>query len=346
MQSIQNKQRPLFGSVMLILCAIVWGLAFAFQRKAANSINPIAFNGLRFSLAAVTIFIFLVIYELINKKRGIKSTGWNKSTIFGGICCGIALLIASNLQQYGIQFTSGGKASFITALYIVLVPILGLLTGRKPRLLSCFAIPIAMAGFWLMCSTGGETLGEGDLYGLLSTGMFALQILFIDVFGSDSDPIKITLVQFVTCAVVSIPCMAIAGFPSSPELANPDILISLMYVGIFSAGIGYTLQTIGQKYTEPSVASLIMSLESVIGLIGCVLILQENHSVIEMLGCVLVFVAVILAQLQLKKKFLQFDKKRYIITSSIMSRLVENAERVWQRICGRIRAQKGDKPRK
>lgn len=301
---------------MLLLCAIVWGLAFAFQRKAANSINPIAFNGLRFSLAAVTIFIFLVVYELLNKKRGIKSVGWNKSTIFGGICCGIALLIASNLQQYGIQFTSGGKASFITALYIVIVPILGLLTGRKPRLLSRFAIPIAMAGFWLMCSTGGETLGKGDLYGLLSTIMFAMQILFIDVFGSDSDPIKITLVQFVTCAVVSIPCMGIAGFPNAQELANPDILVSLMYVGIVSAGIGYTLQTIGQKYTEPSVASLIMSLESVIGLICCVLILHEKHSTVEMLGCVLVFVAVVLAQLSISKKFLQFDKKRYIMTSN------------------------------
>ena len=341
-----NKQRTLFGNIMLILCALVWGLAFAFQRKAANSINPIAFNGLRFSLAAVTIFIFLVVYELINKRRGIKSTPWNKSTIFGGICCGIALLVASNLQQYGIQFTSGGKASFITALYIVIVPILGLLTGRKPRLLSRFAIPIAMAGFWLMCFTGGETLGKGDLYGLLSTGMFAMQILFIDVFGSDSDPIKITLVQFITCAVVSIPCMAIVGFPNTQELANPDILISLMYVGIFSAGIGYTLQTIGQKYTEPSVASLIMSLESVIGLIGCVLILHEEHSVIEMSGCVLVFVAVILAQLDIRKKFLQFDKKRYIITSNRMQSFLESAESLWRRICERIRTTKGDKQQK
>ncbi len=313
---MQSKQHTIFGNSMLLLCSLVWGLAFAFQRKATDFINPIAFNGLRFALATAVILVFLVVYELINKKRGLKSIGWNKSTIFGGICCGLALLIASNLQQYGIQYTTAGKASFITALYIVIVPILGLLTGKKPSLLSRFAIPIAISGFWLMCSGGGASFGTGDLFGLLSTGMFAMQILFIDVFGSESDPIKLTLVQFLTCAVVSVPCMAIAGFPTVQSLVNPDTVLSLMYVGIFSAGIGYTLQTIGQKYTEPSVASLIMSLESVIGMVGGVLLLNETHSEFEMLGCVLVFVSVILAQMAVPKKFLQFDKKRYIMSSN------------------------------
>lgn len=313
---MQTNKRTLFGNIMLLLCSIVWGLAFAFQRRATGYINPIAFNGIRFVFAAAVIFIFLIIYEFINKKRGIKSEGWNKNTVFGGICCGVALLIASNLQQYGIEETSAGKASFITALYIVLVPIIGLLAGRKISVLSRFAIPIALAGFWLMCSSGDATFGKGDLLGLASTVLFAIHILFIDIFGKESDPIKLTLIQFLTCALLSIPCMAIAGFPPAESFTDINSLINLLYVGIFSAGIGYTLQTIGQKYTEPAVASLIMSLESVVGMIGGVIILHESHSAYEIMGCMLVFVAVVLAQMSIPKKFLQFEKNQYIITSN------------------------------
>lgn len=300
---------------MLFACALVWGMAFAFQRTAAAQINPIAFNGLRFALASAVVAVFLLIYELVNKKRGVKTVGWNKATIFGGIICGISLLLASDLQQYGIQYTSAGRASFITALYIVLVPVLGLLTGRRLSILSRFAIPVAIAGFWLMCASGDEPVGIGDLLGLASTLFFALQISFIDVFGQDADPIKITLVQFITCAVLSIPGMAIAGFPSGASIAQS--IVPIIYVGVFSAGIGYTLQTAGQKYTEPTVAALIMSLESVVGMIGGILILHEVHAMQELAGCTLVFVAVILAQLSFPKKFLQFNKKNHMITKNM-----------------------------
>ena len=298
---------------MLFLCALVWGFAFAFQRSAANQIHPIAFNGLRFSLASAVIFIFLVIYEAVNKKRGIKTVGFNKSTILGGIICGISLLLASNLQQYGMQYTSAGRASFITALYIVLVPVLGLLAGRRLGVLSRFAIPVAIAGFWLMCASGDEPIGIGDWFGLASTLLFALHISFIDIFGQDADPIKITLVQFVTCAVLSVGGMGIVGFPSPSVVA--ESIVPLIYVGVFSAGIGYTLQTIGQKYTEPSIAALIMSLESVVGMIGGVIILHEAHTAVELAGCALVFVAVVFAQMPIEKKFLQFDKKRFMLSS-------------------------------
>lgn len=298
---------------MLFLCAIVWGLAFAFQRTAADQINPIAFNGLRFSMASGVVFVFLLFYELVNKKKGIKSVGWNKATILGGIICGVSLWLASNLQQYGIQYTSAGRASFITALYIVLVPVLGLFAGRRIGILNRFAIPVAIAGFWLMCSNGNGPMNIGDLLGLASTLFFAFQISFIDLFGQDADPIKLTLVQFLTCAVISVPGMAVAGFPSATSIA--DSIVPIIYVGIFSAGIGYTLQTVGQKYTEPSVAALIMSLESVVGMIGGVLILHEAHTLQELSGCMLVFIAVIFAQMSFSKNFLQFDKKRYILTT-------------------------------
>lgn len=311
-----QKKHSMFGNVILLLCATVWGLAFAFQRRAVGSINPIAFNGLRFTLATFVLLIALVVFELIDRRRGVKRVGWNKSTIIGGICCGIALITASNLQQYGIESTSAGRASFITALYMVLVPVIGLLIGKKVSVLSRFAIPIALAGFWLMCTSDGGKLGMGDLLSLFSTVFFAIQIQFIDIFGKDSDSIKITFVQFFTCAFVSIPCMAIAGFPSTAIFTNMDDLINLLYVGIFSAGIGFTLQTIGQKYTEPSVASLIMSLESVVGLIGAVIILNEPHSNAELAGCLLVFFAVILAQFSIPKRFLRFNKNSFALTAS------------------------------
>ena len=297
---------------MLLLCALVWGFAFAFQRSSASVINPIAYNGLRFILASGVVFVFLVIYQIVNKKKGVKITPWNTSTIFGGMLCGLSLFLASNLQQYGMIYTTAGRAGFITALYIVLVPIFGLLARKKIGVFSRFAIPVAIAGFWLMCSTGDGGIGKGDLLGLASTVFFAIQILFIDIFGQESDPIKITLVQFLTCSVISVCGMGVVGFPSSEAISNS--IVSLIYVGVCSAGIGYTLQTVGQKYTEPSVAALIMSLESVVGIIGGVIILQETHSTVELLGCALVFVAVILAQFSLPEKFLHFDRQQFALT--------------------------------
>ena len=307
-----QSKRTLFGNIMLLLCALVWGFAFAFQRSAAASINPIAYNGLRFIMASGVVFVFLIFYEIVNKKRGVKTTPWNKSTIIGGIICGVSLFLASNLQQYSMIYTSAGRAGFITALYIVLVPVFGLLARKKIGIFSRFAIPVAIVGFWLMCWTGDGGIGKGDLLGLASTVFFALQILFIDVFGQESDPIKLTLVQFLTCSIVSICGMGVVGFPSGEEISN--VIVSLVYVGVCSAGIGYTLQTVGQKYTEPSVAALIMSLESVVGIIGGVIILQERHSTVELLGCAIVFVAVILAQFSLPQKFLRFDKQQFALT--------------------------------
>ena len=308
-----QSKRPLLGNILLLSCALVWGFAFAFQRSAATSgIHAIAYNGLRFILASGFLTLFLIVYQLIGKKRGVKITPWNKSTVIGGILCGISLFLASNLQQYGMETTTAGKAGFITALYIVIVPIFGLLAGKKIGVLSRFAIPVAIAGFWLMCSVGDGGIGKGELLGLASTVFFALQILFIDIFGQDSDPIKITLTQFLTCSVISICGMGVVGFPTSAEVS--ESMVSLLYVGLCSAGIGYTLQTAGQKYTEPSVAALIMSLESVVGVIGGVLILHESHDIVEMLGCTLVFIAVILAQLEIPQKFLRFEKQRFAIT--------------------------------
>lgn len=296
-------KRKFIGNITLFFCAIAWGMAFAFQRKAANGINPIAFNGLRFVMAFGVILIFYVVYSRIRKKLGSKTEKWNKSTIIGGVLCGVCLFLASNLQQYGIKYVSAGRAGFITTLYIVLVPLFGLLAGRRTNVFSRFAIPVALAGFWIMCSVDSGGFGYGELLSIAATVFFALQILFIDIFGEDADPIKITLVQFFTSSVLSVIGMAIVGFPTAENI-NANIG-SLIYVGVVSAGIGYTLQSVGQRFTDPLSASLIMSLESVIGMIGGVIVLQETHSVAEMCGCMLVFIAVVLSQLNFPKTMLQ-----------------------------------------
>ncbi len=305
-----NKQK-IFGSSMLILCAVIWGLAFAFQRTASGIIGPIAFNGLRFMFATAVIFVVILIKEPVQKKLGVRSRGWTKSTIVGGIICGVCILLASNLIQYSISYISAGKASFINALYIIWVPIIGLVSLKKPEGLSGLAVPIALAGFCLMCGDGGTGFGKGDLIGFVSTVFFALHIVFIDIFVKDADPLKLTFVQFLVCSIISIPAMAIEGFPS-PESIKGSI-IALVYVGICSTGIGYTMQTLGQRWTEPTIASLFMSLESVVGLIGGVIILNEQHSAMELGGCVLVFVAVGLANLSFPRKLLEFDKRRFDI---------------------------------
>jgi len=316
-----NKQK-IFGSSMLILCAVIWGLAFAFQRTASDVIGPIAFNGLRFMFATAVIFVVILIREPIQKKLGVKTKAWNKSTIIGGIICAVCILLASNLIQYSMSFISAGKASFINALYIIWVPIIGLISLKKPEGLSGLAVPIALAGFCLMCGDGGTGFGKGDLIGFSSTVFFALHIVFIDIFVKDADPLKLTFVQFLACSIISIPAMAVEGFPPASSIG--DSIVALVYVGICSTGIGYTLQTVGQKWTEPTIASLFMSLESVVGLIGGVIILNEHHSVMELGGCVLVFVAVGLANLSFPKRLIEFDKRRFNIKNRYAIKTAEN----------------------
>lgn len=306
----QNKNK-IFGNIMLLSCAIIWGFALVAQRTASDTLGPFAFDGLRFFLATAVLIITLIISEFANKKRGSKSVSWNKSTVFGGILCGIALFFGNNLQQIGVAQTSVGKASFITAIYIVIVPLLGLLMRRRPSLKSCYAIIIALIGFYLMCMNGTAGFNVGDTAVLGSAFMISFQIVFVDIFVLECDPIKLTLVQFITASVMSVPAMAIEGFPSVASI-NANI-IAVLYVGILSAGVAFTLQTAGQRYTAPSTATLIMSLESAIGMLGGILILHESYTVRELLGCLLVFVSVFIAQFSIPKRFLKADRSTFFI---------------------------------
>lgn len=308
---VKQKSHNLTGILFCSLCALVWGFAFIAQQKASSDVPTFTFNGLRFSLAVVTIGIFILVNTAIDKKKGTKRTGWNKSTLVGGALCGLSLFVANNLQQYAIAHTSIGKTGFITALYIVFVPLFNVLLRRRIPTNGKFAIVFAVLGFYIMCIDGDSGLTYADALLLLCAIMFSLQIMFIDVFVSDADPLKLTFVQFVVASILSLPAMAIEGFP--PASAIGANIIPILYVGIMSAGVGFTFQTVGQKYAPPELATLIMSLESVIAFIGGVAFLHESYSTKEFVGCIIVLLSVYLAQINVPHTMLRANHSKYFI---------------------------------
>ncbi len=290
-----DNRKSIMGNAMLFACAVIWGFALVAQRNASESLGAFAFDGLRFFLATAVLLVSVIVKDLIMIKQGKRSKGFNKSTLLGGLLCGISIFFGNNLQQLGVELTSIGKAGFITSIYIVIVPIFALFAHRKPTIKSINAILIALLGFYLMCLTGDvANFNKGDLLVLGSAVMISLQIVFIDLFVKDCDPFKLTLVQFFVASVMSVPAMAIEGFPTV-EAINVNIG-SVLYVGLLSAGVAFTLQTIGQRFTKPETATLIMSLESAVGLIAGVIFFKEEHSAVEIAGCMLVFISIFVVQ--------------------------------------------------
>lgn len=308
-----SKSHNLIGVFFVSVCAFIWGFAFLAQRSASADVPVFTFNGFRFALAVVVIGAMILVNTLTDKKRGTHRIGWNKSTFIGGALCGICLFIANNLQQYGVAHTSLGKAGFITALYIVIVPLLSVLIRKRVSTNSWIAVFLGIAGFYLMCMSEDASLSfnEADYMLLLCAIGFSMQIIFIDVFVGDTDPFKLTFVQFLVASVFSLPAMAIEGFP--PLQAIESNIWSILYVGIFSAGIGFTFQTIGQKYASPELATLIMSMESVIALIAGVAILNEPCGTTEFMGCMAVMLAVFIAQLYVPHTMLKPNYSKYFV---------------------------------
>lgn len=306
-----NSKRKLFGVFILTLCALIWGFAFVAQSNATSTLSAAAFSGMRFVFSFFGLLIVYAIYYAVNKKRGNKLLPWSLQTFVGGVLCGLALYLAMLCQQMGIATTTVSKTSFITAMYIVIVPLVGVAARQKPGTFSIPAIVIAVLGFYFMCITENFKVTVGDALVLMCAAMYSMQILFIGIYVEHSDPVRLTLVQFATAALLGIIGMAIAGFPSGVSIK--DTMFEILYLGILSGTIGFTLQTSGQKRVAPSVATLIMSMESVVGLVGGVIFLHQIPSPREILGCLLVLFAVVLAQFEIKKTFLEFKKRDYFI---------------------------------
>lgn len=302
---INIKNKKLFGNGLLLLTALIWGTAFVFQRVGMESIEPITFNAARMALATIAIGLVAILTQRKGQKSSETRTveeqkQYKRSTIIGGICCGCFLSLGSILQQMGLVYTTAGKAGFITAMYMLLVPIIGcVLFKKKNTWLVWLSVLLGVVGMYFLCISGEFRLSYGDSLVCICAVFFSCHILCCDYFARRGNPIWISAIQFATATVISSVAAMIAEEPSVAKLVSATIPI--IYCGVVSGGIGYTLQIVAQKYTDPTIASLLMSMESVFAVIAGVILLHEHMSIRELSGCVIMLVAIVLVQIPLPK---------------------------------------------
>ena len=289
----KNKIR---GSLSLLVGTVIWGFAFIAQSVGMDLIGPFTFQAVRCFLAVVFLFCCSLVMDMGKYSFRESLMKWMDPRLWKvGLLCGLALFVAASLQQMGLVYTDAGKAGFITAMYIVLVPILGLFLGKKPPRATVVSVSLAVVGLYLLSGTGTSGINKGDLLLMGCALAFAVQINCIDRLAGDLDGLRLNCVQSLVVAVLSVPFLALT------ETVRMENILAcwwpLCFAGIFSMGVAYTLQIVGQKDLEPTAASLIMSLESVFAALGGWLILHESMSSLEKAGCVLVFLGVILSQL-------------------------------------------------
>lgn len=293
------KKAALRSSLLLFLAAFIWGVAFVAQSVGMDYMGPFSFNGARFLMGSAALVPLVIVRRKKNKEKNYKKSG-ERDTIAGGICCGLALCSAALFQQFGILYTTVGKAGFITTLYIIIVPIMGIFLKKKVPGKVWIGAVIAAFGMYLLCMSERFALSRGDTYVFICAILFSVHILVIDHFSPKADGVELSCIQFLTAGVI---CSVLALFVEKPVIRNfIDGIIPLAYAGIMSSGVAYTLQVIGQKDLDPTVASLILSMESVVSMLAGWVILGQALNRRELFGCVLVFGAVILVQLPDCKK--------------------------------------------
>lgn len=294
------KNKRLLGSLLLLLTAMIWGTGFVFQRSGMDSAEPMSFTAARMTLSAAAIGALALARAAARKKRGDEEKP-RRGVLFGGVCCGVLLGAATLFQQAGIVTTTAGKAGFLTAMYILLVPVLSLvLQGKKSGALTWAAVALGVAGLYLLSLSGSLRLERGDALECVCALLFAGHILCCDHFARRGDPVAISAVQFAAAALVSALAALCFEQPSLEKLA--PAWTAILYCGLVSGGIGYTLQMTAQRTTDPTVASLLMSLEAVFAVLGGALLLGERMSAREIAGCAVMFVAIVLVQLPTGKK--------------------------------------------
>ncbi|HJD39544.1 MAG TPA: DMT family transporter [Candidatus Blautia stercoripullorum] len=286
--------------ILLFLTALIWGVAFVAQSVAMDYIGPYTFNAVRSLLGGIVLVPCVFLFG--QKKKSVIDEDPSKGTaidrpgdmITGGLLCGIMLFLSTTLQQVGIQYTTVAKAGFITALYIILVPILGIFLKKRVSVQIWISVVIAIIGLYLLCMKGSFYLGQGDFLVLLCSLCFALHILVIDHFTDKVNGVKLSCIQFFVSGLLSSILMFLFEAPAISAIFSA--WLPIVYGGVFSSGIAYTLQIIGQKGTDPTIASLILSLESVVSVLAGWIILGQSLTPREILGCLLMFGAIILAQ--------------------------------------------------
>ena len=287
------------NNLLLALTAFIWGGAFVAQSVGMDHVGPFTFNSIRSFMGGI---VLLPVILILRRQSGRTNKNEKNGLLLwiGGICCGIALAAASSLQQIGLIYTSAGKAGFITAMYILIVPVMGIFIGKKAGMKTWIGVALAVAGMYFLCITDGFHMSRGDFLVFLCAVIFSVHILLIDYFSPKTDGVALSCIQFFVCGILCAVPMLISERPKIAEIAGA--WMPLAYAGVLSCGVGYTLQIVAQKNTDPTVASLILSLESVFSVLTGWVILGEKLSGRELFGCVLVFIAVILAQLPKKKR--------------------------------------------
>lgn len=293
------------SNIMLLLTAFIWGSAFVAQKSGMDYIEPFTYNGIRTFVGGLVLIPVLIFFtKKNNKQKGENEKVFDfqkdKMAVIGGVCCGMALFVASSLQQFGVSYTTAGKAGFITTLYVVFVPIISVLLRKKVRPIMWICVVLGAVGLYLLCMTDASfRLQFGDMLVLLCAVAFAVHILVIDHFSPKADGVKISCVQFLVSGVMGLICMLIF---ETPDLG--DILacwLPILYAGVLSCGVAYTLQVVAQADADPTAASLILCLESVFAVISGAILLHESMSPRELMGCAVIFVAVIISNLPEKK---------------------------------------------
>ncbi len=289
--------KKLKGNLMLLLTSLIWGSAFVAQVVGMDHIGPFTFNSVRNFVGSV--FLLIVIPFLKNNAphdpKEAPATENKNVLLKGGVFCGVMLFIASSLQQFGVLYTTAGKAGFITTLYVVIVPIIGLFLGKKVSKKIWFCVCLAAVGLYLLSIKGDLSVNLGDFLVFLCAIFFSFHILVIDYFSPQVDGVKMSCIQFFICGLLNTVAMFIFEAPSVSAIRMS--IIPILYAGALSSGVGYTLQIVAQKDTDPTIASLILSLESVFAVIAGVLLLNESLTLRELSGCVLMFIAIVIAQL-------------------------------------------------
>ena len=292
------KNRKLLGNTILIFTAAIWGMGFAWQRLGMEDIGPVTFTASREIISAVFIGLTAAVLRRIRRTGNNKTEGYDPAaTLRGGICCGCFLVAATLFQQMGIVYTSAGKAGFITAMYMLFVPVITFLVFKKRHsLLVWLAVAVGVIGMYLLCVDESLSFTKGDAMMLVCALLYSCHILCCDHFAKKGDPITISAIQFATASVIATVLAFVFETPSMGAVIAA--IMPIMYCGLVSGGMGYTLQMVGQRYADPAPASLIMSFEAVFAVLGGALMLHERMSIRETAGSVIMFAAIILVQIK------------------------------------------------
>ena len=299
------NNKKLLSNILLLTAALIWGVSFVFQRKGMEYIEPLTFAAARLVLAALAVWLIALVFSVREKSRpdyapktAQEEKEYKKNTLLGGTLAGLCLVGAGAFQQMGVVYTTAGKAGFITALYMMLVPVINFLVFRKKSTLQVWVgVILGVVGLYLLCMTESLTLTKGDALVCICSIFFALHILTCDHFVDKGDPVKISAIQFtVACLCTWVLAFAFEE-PTWAKILSAAVPIA--YCGVMSGGVAYTFQILAQKNTEPAIAALLLSLESVFAVIAGAIMLQEWMSGRELLGCVIMFVAIILVQIPL-----------------------------------------------